>query len=590
MNKNMKTNMFLHLLLAGCLLTACTKEEGYTGFVDPDAGKNAEISLSTDKAAYAPGETVTFTASQMPEGAIYIRYRHLDENLGEQAAAGTTWTWTAPDNDFTGYLVEVYQKSSEGETTLATIGVDVSSDWTRFPRYGFLSSFGDIPQSGIEGVIDNLNRHHINGVQFQDWHYKHHWPLGGTRENPLESYLDIASRTTKLSTLKAYIEKIHSCGMKAIFYNLCFGALDDAAQDGVNERWYIFSDNNHTNKDVHALGAPFKSSIYLLDPANTEWQEYIGERNDDVYAVLDFDGYQIDQLGNRGTRYDYDGNQVDLPAGYASFINAMKTLHPQKRLVMNAVSGYGAEQIAGSGKVDFCYNEMWNSEDQFTDLRSTIEVNDSYSGGTLKTVFAAYMNYDLANNIGTFNTPGVLLTNAVIFALGGSHLELGEHMLCKEYFPNSNLGMSEELQEAMVAYYDFLVAYQNLLRDGGSLNEVTVASADGKLNFAPWAPSLGNVVTLGRKVGTRQVVHLLNFSQANSLSWRDLNGTMPEPQLVESFAVDITTADPVERVWMASPDIDGGAVRELPFENTATGVRITIPSIKYWDMIVLEQD
>ncbi len=168
--------------------------------------------------------------------------------------------------------------------------------------------------------------------------------------------------------------------------------------------------------------------------------------------------------------------------------------------------------------------------------------------------------------------------------------KLGEHMLCKEYFPNSNLGMSEELQEAMVAYYDFLVAYQNLLRDGGSLNEVTVTSADGKLNFAPWAPSLGNVVTLGRKVGTRQVVHLLNFSQANSLSWRDLNGTMPEPQLVESVAVDMTTADPVERVWLASPDIDGGAVRELPFENTAIGVRITIPSIKYWDMIVLEQD
>lgn len=570
-------------------MVSCNKEEGYTGFVDPDAGKNTEITLSTDKAAYAPGETVTFTASQMPTGAIYIRYRHLGENIGEQAATGSTWTWTAPDDDFTGYLVEVYQKSSEGETTLATIGVDVSSDWTRFPRYGFLSSFGDIPQSGIESVIDNLNRHHINGVQFQDWHYKHHWPLGGTRENPLESYLDIASRTTKLSTLKAYIEKIHSCGMKAIFYNLCFGALDDAAQDGVNERWYIFKDANHSQKDVHELSAPFKSSIYLLDPANAEWQAYIGERNDDVYAVLDFDGYQIDQLGNRGTRYDYNGNKVDLTAGYASFIDAMKTLHPQKRLVMNAVSGYGAEQIAGSGKVDFCYNEMWNSEDQFTSLRSTIEDNDSYSGGTLRTVFAAYMNYDLANNMGTFNTPGVLLTNAVIFALGGSHLELGEHMLCKEYFPNSNLGMSEELQEAMVAYYDFLVAYENLLRDGGELNEVTVASADGKLNFAPWAPSLGNVVTLGRKVGTRQVVHLLNFSQANSLSWRDLNGTMPEPQLVESAVVDITTTDAVDRVWMASPDVNGGAVRDLPFERTATGIRITIPSIKYWDMIVLEQ-
>ena len=228
-------------------------------------------------------------------------------------------------------------------------------------------------------------------MQFQDWHYKHHWPLGGTRENPLESYLDIASRTTYLSTLKAYIDKIHSCGMKAIFYNLCFGALDDAAQDGVNERWYIFRDTNHAQKDGHELGSPFKSSIYLLDPANTEWQAYIGQRNDDVYAVLDFDGYQIDQLGDRGIRYDYDGQAVDLKTGYASFIRAMKAKHPRKRLVMNAVSSFGAREIVGTGEVDFCYNELWDSEDQFTSLREVIEANDSYSSGKLRTVFAAYM-------------------------------------------------------------------------------------------------------------------------------------------------------------------------------------------------------
>ena len=49
------------------------------------------------------------------------------------------------------------------------------------------------------------------------------------------------------------------------------------------------------------------------------------------------------------------------------------------------------------------------------------------------------MNYNKADNRGEFNTPGVLLTDAVMFALGGSHLELGgDHMLCKEYFPNEN--------------------------------------------------------------------------------------------------------------------------------------------------------
>ncbi|UVV54019.1 glycoside hydrolase family 66 protein [Bacteroides thetaiotaomicron] len=39
-----------------------------------------------------------------------------------------------------------------------------------------------------------LNRHHINWVQFQDWHNKHHWPLGGTRTQLDEEYLDIANR------------------------------------------------------------------------------------------------------------------------------------------------------------------------------------------------------------------------------------------------------------------------------------------------------------------------------------------------------------------------------------------------------------
>ena len=41
---------------------------------------------------------------------------------------------------------------------------------------------------------------------------------------------------------------------------------------------------------------------------------------------------------------------------------------------------------------------------------------------------------------------------------------------------------------------------------------------------------------------------------------------------------------------MASPDINGGAVRELAFEQTASGISVTLPSIKYWDMLVLEQD
>ena len=74
-----------------------------------------------------------------------------------------------------------------------------------------------------------------------------------------------------------------------------------------------------------------------------------------------------------------------------------------------------------------------------------------------------------------FNTPGVLLTDAVIFALGGSHLELGDHMLCREYFPSTALQMNDVLKTAMIRYYDFMTAYQNLLRDKDTEAEISVS-------------------------------------------------------------------------------------------------------------------
>ena len=98
-----------------------------------------------------------------------------------------------------------------------------------------------------------LNRCHINGVQFQDWHNKHHWPLGGTREHLDAVYKDIANRDIYTQSVKDYIRVQHSYGMKAMFYNLCFGALDDAAGDGVKEEWYIFKGTGHTDKDAHTL-------------------------------------------------------------------------------------------------------------------------------------------------------------------------------------------------------------------------------------------------------------------------------------------------------------------------------------------------
>ncbi|WP_414703216.1 glycoside hydrolase family 66 protein [Proteiniphilum sp. UBA5280] len=465
--------------------------------------------------------------------------------------------------------------------------MDVSSDWTKFPRYGFLSSYGDLSKMQVGRNIEILNRYHINGVQFYDWMHDHHRPLAGTVDNPLSQWPDLIGRTNYLSTVKSYIDAIHGRGMKAMFYNLAFGALSNAAADGVKEEWYIFKDSNRSVKDSHHLDSPFRSSIYLTNPANNAWQNYLIARHNDVYRVFDFDGYHIDQLGNRGMVYDYEGNVVKLDETYAPFVAAMKQYESGKRLVMNAVGQYGQKYIAKS-QVDFLYTEVWDESKTYEELAEVIHDNNAYADNKKQTVLAAYVNYAKSNSSGYVNAPGVLLTNAVIFSFGGAHLELGEHYLANEYFPNSNLQIKRELKEALVCYYDFLVAYQNLLRDGGAFASFSVQSVDNRARFESWPSSQGTVAVTGKRFTDKEVIHFLNFSDVNSMEWRDTNGIQKEPAMIIGAGIKVTVNSEVKNVWFASPDINGGAARTLDFTQAENEVRLTLPSLKYWDMIVIE--
>lgn len=550
---------------------------------------NICLEITTDKAIYAPKAQINFNISgSIPEGAK-IRIRHGADVVEDQPLITNTFSWTAPSTDNMGYIVDVYTLSDNKENIYGTIGVDVSSNWKRFPRYGFVGTYdASKTSSQIENELSFLNRCHINGLQFYDWQNKHHWPLGGNSNELLYEYKDIANRQVITSVVKNYISGAHQLGMKAMFYNLCYGALDDAKADGVSNRWFLYKNNKHSDIDKLDLSNDWKSDIYLLDPANKDWQNYIIERNNDVYNSLDFDGFHIDQVGDRGTVYDYYGGNVNLPRSFASFIKAVKNARPEKSLVMNAVSRFGQQNIAGTNDVDFLYNEMWGTEDMFSDFGKVINENNYFSGNTMNTVFAAYMNYGKSGSQGTFNTPGILLTDAVIFALGGAHLELGDHMLCHEYFPNSNLQMSSELKKNIIAYYDFMTAYENLLRDGGQQTASDIVSGNQSICINAWPPLMHGVTAINRNVGNRQVINLINFSKANSLSWRDMNGTQPEPTAFSNIPVRIKAVG-VKKVWVASPDYIGGAPQQISFKQDGDYVLTTVPNLKYWSMIVLEK-
>jgi len=576
------------LLLAAVLATAiaCNDDEGGAIHYTSDPVANT-LELATDKAAYNPGDAITFTVDKIYDSA-FIRYMHLGTVLEEVPLTGTSWTWTPPSQDFQGYMAEIFIRNADNtEEVVATVGIDVSSDWAKFPRYGFLSEYGQMSESEMASVIGNLNKYHINGIQFYDWMYRQHQPLAGTVASPMGMWNDIMNRDTYKSTIDGYIAQAHNKNMKAMFYNLAYGVLSDYDATAITPQMFIYKDANHTTKDVHELGAPFISNIYLTDPANTSWQSYLAQKTNDVYNVYDFDGYHIDQLGDRGNVYKYDGSSASLDNSYPSFISAMKAATPGRDLVFNAVNQYGQQQMANS-QLDFLYTEVWSPNEGFKDLTDILANNASYSNGTKNTVLAAYMNYNKANGQGIFNTPGVLLADAVIFAFGGSHLEMGEHMLAKEYFPNKNLSMTAELKVSLAEYYDFLVAYQNLLRDGGTFTQPAISTGDGKLNLGSWPPSMGKVAAVGKQVDSKQVVHLINFTNANSLNWRDTDGNQNVPADIKQAMVNLQVTGTPAKVWYASPDYNGGAPTAINFTQNGNSINFKVPFLKYWGMIVVE--
>ena len=570
------------------------------------------LELSTDKACYAPGSTVTFTAvGDLPAGKeVYVRYRHNNTFIHKEKVTSKTWTWTAPNTDYMGYMVDLYYMEWTGdvgtEHIIGAIAVDVSSDWKRFPRYGFVAEFDNYSGSinknaNIEEEMKYLNRLHINGVQFQDWHWKHHKPVKFRADGSLDPwYQDISNRWVGTEYVKKYIDVQHRYGMKSIFYNLCYGAWKDYRDDYVSEDWGLYKKDRNGNlyQDYHDLPSNWQSNIYLMNPGNPNWQNYLEDRYNEVYANYDFDGYQIDQVGGRGDVFEKSGTKIDLEYNYRLFLRAMKGHRKDKRLVMNSVDGYGAHHICdaklddGTRTVDFCYNELWSDHANFSHLFQVIQDNDRESEHNLQTVFAAYINYDKADKGGSgdylVNTPGALLTDAVMFAIGGSHIEMGDHMLTREYFPAKPLAMTDELKKKLVHYYDFQTAYQNILRgiDSKAAFTPTISSSTHAINA--WPPQGYKITAFAKKVDNMIAVHLLNFSNTDDLSWRDLEGTRPAPVTQTNVQITYTTSRHITNVWTATPDKNGGVPMELPFTQDGNNVSVTVPSLEYWTMLVFE--
>ena len=558
----------------------------------------------TEKSMYAPGETAVVCLENLPAEATALRARlySLERCVWDwQLPASKRFPLSLPDADGRGYALEVEALDEQQNVlTSAFTAVDVSSSWTKFPRYGYVWDF--TPSADAESKADEMARYHLNGVQFYDWQYRHHRPLAAD----LSGWRDWSGRWISGDTVRAYLRAAHDRGMACMAYNMIYAANETYLTDGsgVQADWRLVRANGADfTCDMDAKLGPV-GVLQYFNLLNPDWQNYIFAQENRVFEAFDFDGWHGDTIGENGPMrtadggplgYDADGKPIYLVKdGYTAFLNAAKAAIGDKYLAFNPVGAQGIENVNVSA-VDVLYTEFWpwdrNAngrlyDDYYTLHRAILGACEQSGGKSL--IVAAYVNY--RNPKAAFNPATVRMLDCVVFASGGSRIELGNggNMLSDEYFPaDGKKRMDDGLRSAVGRLYDFLVAYENLLRDGQRpvsrivrLENLPV-STDGRSD---------TVWCFAKADSSTEIYHFLNLTGTDD-GWRDEEQTKKPPIAHENVKTRLYTDYPVREVWLASPDGESPLPLPLEFQTgrDANGAyaEFTQPALEYWNLIFL---
>ncbi len=160
---------------------------------------------------------------------------HLNEKVGvpvvvpcevdEFSDGAAKINWTAPDKDFQGYLLEITALTADGTyLDSGSVAVDVSSSWTKFPRYGYVHDFGE--HADAQDKIDEMTKYHMNVVEYYDWQYLHHQPLAPEEMLEKGYYEDWSGRKIYVSAIKDYISAAKSANMVSMAYDMIYAGTD----------------------------------------------------------------------------------------------------------------------------------------------------------------------------------------------------------------------------------------------------------------------------------------------------------------------------------------------------------------------------
>jgi hypothetical protein len=396
------------------------------------------VDLYTDKACYHPGDIAVITAKIANDTdsdiqqTVHAKIYHLDEQVWAKdenitVEAGTSKdlniSWQCDSTDYSGYLVQV--SLDNGSTKITAI--DVSSDISRYPRYGYSVDFpvGETENESISLMQELARVYHINVVQYYDWMWRHEKDIPSGTAN---SWVDMFGNTISKDSILQRIQAGHDLNQKAMAYQMVYMAREGYENYGVSKEWGLYKNQNHNisydsnvpsslnNIDQFIFpleGKPFPI-LFVFNPLNGYWRNHMSNQYVEAINTLGFDGIQLDQMGDfwgNVDYYDYSGNAVDLGNSFSSYVNEIKsnlTANDSSKnyLTMNIVNGaaypaddFSSNDIIQNANTDFQFSEIWENCNSYNDLKNYIDWQRKTDGGKTM-VCAAYMNqYDNLGDI-----------------------------------------------------------------------------------------------------------------------------------------------------------------------------------------------
>lgn len=557
--------------------------------------RNVDWEILPDKVQYKKNEPVllkviagegVFSVGQTVKVTIF-HYQKVIWSEEKEAAREMTFSFNAEESreDLTGWLVEAECWQNGVKLDCRYSAFDCVDSWNCVPRYGFLADFtqGDC---GTTEDMEFIRRMHLNVIQFYDWMYRHddYFPEE-------ENFVDIMGKPGSMRAVKEKIDQMHAIGSKAIAYGAVYGAEN-------------FQNEHPECQYLHADGTPmmFIDRIALMDiNQESAWHEHILQ---EYQRAVDFgfDGIHMDQYGEPKVvmvQRNGESKLRYLRDDFVKLIDDARSKLPDAGLIFNAVNNWPTGSVAYSGQ-DCIYIEVWSPNDTYRDLYRLVKTSKAYEPQK-QVILAAYLEPFFTNPEKAEIGCTAQLAMATICSCGGFHLLMGEAggLLTKAYYVDYHRIETKAFYEVIKSYYDFITAYGELLFssrwwdetgtcNGGINTEICLKGA-----VCTVEPEKNSIWVQVKQSISGYLLQMVNYSGLENDRWNDLHEQMPE--VAENLEVQMKIPGELSGIWMASPDENGGKMKELSWDKqySAEGDQIIsfiVPEVKIWSIIYVERN